>query len=125
MVIGDVVKNVVVIVCMLILGVWLVLMFGGVYVVVMLLFMLEEYVWIVVYLVVCICVNVYWWLFEFVEGGKVVGIVLLFFDVVLELSGLCFEYVDGVCWKGFIVVLKFGSIDMLFDWSKNYDMVLY
>lgn len=122
---GDAVKNVAAIVRTLILGAWLALMSGGAHAAATSLFTPEEHAWIAAHPVVRTCVNAHWRPFEFVEGGKVVGIVPSFLDAVSELSGLRFEYVDGACWKGSIAALKSGSIDMLPDWSKNYDTVPY
>ncbi|MCO5413115.1 ATP-binding protein [Ralstonia sp. CHL-2022] len=89
------------------------------------LFTPEEHAWIAAHPVVRTCVNAQWRPFEFVEAGKVVGIVPSFLDAVSELSGLRFEYVDGACWKGSIGALKSGTIDMLPDWGKNYDTAPY
>ncbi|CAJ0776126.1 Sensor histidine kinase RcsC [Ralstonia mannitolilytica] len=118
---GDAVKNVAAIVRALILAGWLGPMTGGAHAAATSLFTPEEHAWIAAHPVVRTCVNTHWRPFEFVEGGKVVGIVPSFLDAVSELSGLRFEYVDGACWKGSIAALKSGSIDMLPDWGKNYD----
>lgn len=118
---GDAVNNVAAMVRALILGGWLGLTSAGSHAAATSLFTPEEHAWIAAHPVVRTCVNAHWRPFEFVEGDKVVGIVPSFLEAVAELSGLRFEYVDGACWKGSVAALKSGSIDMLPDWSKNYD----
>lgn len=121
MAIGDAVNNVAAMVRALILGGWLGLTSAASHAAATSLFTPEEHAWIAAHPVVRTCVNAHWRPFEFVEGGKVVGIVPSFLDAVADLSGLRFEYVDGACWKGSIAALKSGSIDMLPDWGKDYD----
>ena len=103
----------------LILGVWLGLMSAGSHAAATSLFTPEEHAWIAAHPVVRTCVDEHWRPFEFVDAGKVVGIVPSFLDAVSELSGLRFEYVDGACWKGSVAALKSGTVDMLPDWSKD------
>ncbi len=118
-------NNVAAMVRALILGGWLGLTSAGSHAAATSLFTPEEHAWISSHPVVRTCVDPQWRPFEFVEGGKVVGIVPSFLEAVSELSGLRFEYVDGACWKGSIAALKSGSVDMLPDWGKTYDTAPY
>lgn len=79
----------------------------------------EERAWIAAHPVVRTCVDARWRPFEFVDHGKIVGIVPSFLDAVSDISGLRFEYVDGACWQGATEALKSGRIDMSPDWSKG------
>ncbi|CAJ0785619.1 Sensor histidine kinase RcsC [Ralstonia psammae] len=103
----------------LILGVLLCMTSGGSHAAPTPVFTPEEHAWIAAHPVVRTCVDAHWRPFEFVDAGKVAGIVPSFLDAVSELSGLRFEYVDGACWKGSIAALKSGAVDMLPDWSKD------
>lgn len=122
---GDDVNKVAATVRALIVGVWLCWMSGGCHAAATSLFTPEEHAWIAAHPVVRTCVNSHWRPFEFVQGGKVVGIVPSFLEAVSDLSGLRFEYVDGACWKGSIAALNSGRIDMLPDWGKSYDTTPY
>lgn len=88
-------------------------------------FTAEERAWIAAHPVVRTCVDAHWRPFEFVEDGKIVGIVPSFLDAVSDISGLQFEYVDGACWHGSVEALKSGRIDMSPDWSSDEDMARY
>ncbi|MCP1172765.1 ATP-binding protein [Ralstonia chuxiongensis] len=120
---GDDVNNVATAVRALILGVWLGLMSAGSHAAAPSLFTPEEQAWVAAHPVVRTCVDAHWRPFEFVEAGKVVGMVPSFLDAIAELSGLRFEYVDGACWNGSAAALRSGSVDMLPDWGKHDDVV--
>jgi signal transduction histidine kinase/CheY-like chemotaxis protein len=113
------VNNVAATVRTLILGAWLALMSVGSYAAETSLFTPEERAWIAAHPVVRTCVDAHWRPFEFVDSGKVVGIVPSFLDAVSGLSGLRFEYVDGACWNGSRTALELGRVDMLPDWGKG------
>uniref|UniRef100_UPI0025F2B781 ATP-binding protein n=1 Tax=Ralstonia sp. UBA689 TaxID=1947373 RepID=UPI0025F2B781 len=85
----------------------------------------EEHAWIAAHPVVRTCVNSHWRPFEFIDGGKIVGIVPSFLDAVSSISGLRFEFVDGACWKGSIEALRSGKIDMAPDWGRKDDLEQY
>ncbi|CAJ0771375.1 ATP-binding protein [Ralstonia chuxiongensis] len=120
---GDDVNNVATAVRALILGVWFGLMSAGSHAAATSLFTPEEHAWMAAHPVVRTCVDAHWRPFEFVEAGKVVGMVPSFLDAVGQLSGLRFEYVDGACWNGSVAALRSGSVDMLPDWGKHDDVV--
>ena len=122
---GDDLNNVAAAVRALILGVWLGTMSAGSHAAETSLFTPEEHAWIAAHPAVRTCVDAHWRPFEFVEAGKVVGMVPSFLDAVAELSGLRFEYVDGACWKGSMAALKLGQVDMLPDWSKDETVAPY
>ncbi|WP_230947083.1 ATP-binding protein [Burkholderia territorii] len=79
----------------------------------------EEAAWIAAHPVVRTCVNSEWRPFEFVENGKVAGLVPAYLDAISRISGLRFEYVDGACWNNSANGLTSGKIDMSPDWPKS------
>ncbi|HWV06888.1 ATP-binding protein [Ralstonia sp.] len=121
---GDV-SNLAATVRALILSLWLGLMTAGSHAAAPSLLTPEEQAWVAAHPVVRTCVDAHWRPFEFVQAGKVVGMVPSFLDAVAELSGLRFEYVDGACWNGSVAALRSGSIDMLPDWGKHDDAAPY
>lgn len=88
-------------------------------------FTAEEAAWIAAHPVVRTCVNSEWRPFEFVENGKIAGLVPAYLDAISKISGLRFEFVDGACWNNSVDALKSGKIDMSPDWPKNQDLERY
>ncbi|KVT66396.1 histidine kinase [Burkholderia ubonensis] len=88
-------------------------------------FTAEETAWISAHPVVRTCVNSQWRPFEFIENGKIVGLVPAYLEAVSRISGLRFEFVDGACWTNSINALTSGKIDMSPDWPKNQDLERY
>jgi signal transduction histidine kinase/CheY-like chemotaxis protein/HPt (histidine-containing phosphotransfer) domain-containing protein len=121
--IGGDVNYVAVTVRAMVAGILLYFSQGGSQAAVSSLFTPEEQAWIAAHPVVRTCVNSRWRPFEFIDGGKVVGIVPSFLEAVSELSGLRFEYVDGACWNGSLAALESGKIDLSPDWGKNDNVV--
>ena len=96
-------------------------------------FTAEEKAWIAAHPVVRTLSDSKWRPFAFRESGKVVGIVPSFLTAVSRLSGLHFEYVDGVTWHDAADALRAGTIDIVPDvkwrdalhahWARN-DIIL-
>lgn len=92
----------------------------------------EEKAWIARHPVVLTRADPNWRPFEFHENGKAVGIVPSFLDAVARISGLRFEYVDGISWRDSPDALQSGRIDIVPDvtwrgrldapWIRHLDM---
>ncbi|RQQ49287.1 ATP-binding protein [Burkholderia stagnalis] len=83
----------------------------------------EEKAWIAEHPVVRTRADPNWRPFEFREHGKAVGVVPSFLDAVSRISGLRFEYVDGISWRGSPDALASGRIDVVPDvtWRSRFD----
>ncbi|RKT99877.1 histidine kinase [Burkholderia sp. Nafp2/4-1b] len=86
-------------------------------------FTAEEKAWIAAHPVVRTRADSKWRPFEFRENGKVVGVVPSFLAAVSQISGLRFEYVDGVTWRDSVDALRAGRIDIVPDvtWRSAYN----
>lgn len=84
----------------------------------------EERAWISAHPVVRTRVDSKWRPFEFRENGKVVGVVPAYLDAISKISGLRFEYVDGIPWSDSIDALRSGKIDIVPDtaWRNAVDV---
>ncbi|MDN7646204.1 MULTISPECIES: ATP-binding protein [Burkholderia] len=78
-------------------------------------FTAEEKAWIAAHPVVHARVDARWRPFEFRQNGMVVGVVPSYLDAIAQISGLRFEYVDGVTWSDTWHALRAGRIDIIPD----------
>ncbi|UEP49799.1 response regulator [Burkholderia ambifaria] len=88
-------------------------------------FTAEEKAWIAAHPIVRTRVDQNWRPFEFRERGRIVGVVPSYLDAISRISGLRFEYVDGMSWSGSYDALMSGKIDMVPDVSKTSDVSKY
>ncbi|MDN7452292.1 ATP-binding protein [Burkholderia cenocepacia] len=88
-------------------------------------FTAEEKAWIAAHPVVRTRIDSHWRPFEFRERGKPAGIVPAYLDAVARVSGLRFEYVDGLSWANSRDALMSGKIDVVPDVSKSADLSIY
>ncbi len=88
-------------------------------------FTAEERAWIAAHPVVRTRIDPHWRPFEFRERGKVVGIVPSYLDAISRVSGLRFEYVDGLSWPDSHDALMSGKIDIVPDVSKSADVSMF
>ena len=88
-------------------------------------FTAEEKAWIAAHPVVRTTIDPHWRPFEFRDHGKVVGIVPSYLDAISRVSGLRFEYVDGLSWADSHDALISGKIDVVPDVSKSADVSMY
>ena len=75
-------------------------------------FTAEEKAWIAAHPVVRTRADRTWRPFVYLDNGKIVGIVPSFLDAVSRISGLRFEYVDGISWRDSSDALRSGRIDL-------------